>query len=74
MGSTEKFHKATLMPHMANVQVVCTYMFNKLLHLGSAFPITNLSQYILVSVYESKRVWNIELYNLSDLIPCSYKC
>ena len=26
MGSTEKFHKATLMQHMANVQVVCTYM------------------------------------------------
>ena len=26
MGSTEKFHKATLMQHMANVQVVCIYM------------------------------------------------
>jgi hypothetical protein len=25
MGSTEKFHKATVMQHMANVQVVCTY-------------------------------------------------
>lgn len=33
MGSTEKFHKATLMSHMANVQVVGTCTCTKILRL-----------------------------------------
>ena len=40
MGSTEKFHKATLMSHMANAQVVGNSHYTNTVHVYSVLPCT----------------------------------